>query len=184
MTIPLMILAFLAFAGGFLNIPELMGGSRVLKEFLAPVFADAVKLNQIPHMPVPERREWFNIALVLFLVLLMAFRAFRKFGDLKPDDGNRISGIGARSIFGKLAENKFYVDELYDAVFVKPVLKVSGALHEFIEVKFIDRIVNGTGTLVVRFSNIIRYLQAGHVGAYMFFMIIGILLILFFNIIL
>jgi NADH-quinone oxidoreductase subunit L len=108
--------------------------------------------------------------------MLSAYRKFVKklrTGSIETEAG---------SFMERLAANKFYVDELYDAVFVKPALKISRALHEFVEIRFIDRIVNGTGTMVVRFSNIIRYLQAGHVDAYMFFMIIGILLILFFNI--
>ena len=184
MTIPLMILAVLSFFGGFLNIPELMGGSGVLKEFLAPVFADAVKLNQIHHLPVPALREWVNMALVIFLVLLMALRAYREFVISERGTAIHEPRTVKVSFSHRMAENKFYIDELYDAVFVKPALKLSDGLHKFIEVKSIDRIVNGTGTLVVRFSNAIRYLQAGHVGAYLFFMIIGILLILFFNIIL
>ena len=179
MTIPLLILAFLAFFGGFLNIPELMGGSGVLKEFLSPVFADAVKLNQVPYLLVPEKREWYNIALVIILVVLAILAAYRKF-VIKLRTGSIETEAG--SFIERLAANKFYIDELYDAIFVKPALKISGALHEFVEVRFIDRVVNGAGTMIVRFSNIIRYLQAGHVGMYMFFMIIGILLILFFNI--
>ncbi|MCX6287737.1 MAG: NADH-quinone oxidoreductase subunit L [Bacteroidetes bacterium] len=177
MTIPLILLAFLAFIGGSLNIPELMGGSGVLKEFLAPVFADAVKINQLPHHNIPAGLEWTNIGVVILLVLLMAWSAYRRFVTREPE-------TETRNFFMRLAENKFYVDELYDAVFVKPALRLSEGLHKVVETKFIDRIVNGTGTGIIKFSNTIRYLQAGHVGVYMFFMIIGILLILFFNIIL
>ena len=177
MVIPLIVLAIFAFAGGFLNIPEMMGGSGVLKEFLAPVFADAVKLNQLQHLSVPEKREWFNMALVILLVLLMVVRAYRKFVNYKAETLKQ-------SYFIKLAENKFYVDEIYDTVFVRPAMWLSSGLHRFVEIRLIDRIVNGTGSLVVGFSNLVRYIQAGHVGAYLFFMVIGILLILFFNIIL
>ena len=181
MAIPLMILAFLSFFGGFLNIPEIMGGTGVLKDFLAPVFADALKIMHLPHHHVSAPLEWTNMAVMILLVLLMAWSAYRNFvKDLKPED----LGVVSKSFIRRLAVNKFYVDELFDAVFVKPALRISEALHEFVEIKFIGRIVDGTGTMVVRFSNVIRYLQTGHVGAYLFFMIIGILLILFFNIVL
>ena len=66
---------------------------------------------------------------------------------------------------------------------MKPALRISETLQKVVEERIIDRAVNGTGALVVRFSNVIRHLQNGHVGFYMFFMIIGILLILLFNII-
>ncbi len=215
MTIPLMVLAFLAFFGGLLNIPGIMGGSERLKEFLAPVFADANRLQQFQMNHVSARLEWSNISTVIFLVLMVAWMAFRRYGIRDADHVPRATShvprdsshvpratshlprdsshvprptshvpLATRHFFTRLAENKFYVDEIYDAVFVKPALWLSDALHKFVEVRFIDRIVDGTGILVVRFSNLMRYLQAGHVGAYLFFMIIGIILILFFNIIL
>ena len=46
----------------------------------------------------------------------------------------------------------------------------------------IDRLVNGVGEMVVRTGNTIRYVQTGNVGFYMFIMILGIIAILFFNI--
>ena len=114
----------------------------------------------------------------------MCIRDSAETSHLTSDISHQSSGIHSPDFFARLAQNKFYVDEIYDAVFVKPALWLSDALHRFVEIRFIDRIVDGTGILVVRFSNLMRYLQAGHVGAYLFFMIIGIILILFFNIIL
>ena len=181
MTIPIMILAFLSFFGGFFNIPDIMGGSGILKNFLAPVFADAQKLMQLPHHRIPASLEWTNMAVIILLVLLMAWTAYRKF---VKSPGPEEKAVGRTAFFHRLLTNKFYVDEIYDTIVVKPALRISEILHKFVEIRFIDRIVDGTGTMVVRFSNVIRYLQAGHVGAYLFFMIIGILLILFFNIIL
>jgi len=182
MTLPLMLLAVLAFFGGFLNIPEIMGGNGALKEFLAPVFADAVKLQQMTPHHVSATMEWTSMGAVLVLVLVMAWMAYRRY--LMTDDRYLMTDGAEKNPIVRIIENKFYVDEIYDAVFVKPALKISEALHEFVEVKFIDRLVDGAGSLVVKLSNLLRYLQAGHVGAYLFFMIIGILLILFFNIIL
>jgi NADH-quinone oxidoreductase subunit L len=181
MTIPLMILAFLSFFGGFINIPDIMGGSGILKNFLAPVFADAQNLSLLSHHHVPAGLEWSNMGVMVLLVLLMAWSAYKKF---VREPIHEEPEAGRQAFFSKLLTNKFYIDELYDAFLVKPALRISDFLHKFIELRFIDRVVDGTGTVVVRFSNVIRYLQAGHVGAYMFFMIIGILLILFFNIIL
>lgn len=181
MTIPLMILAFLSFFGGFINIPDIMGSSGILNNFLAPVFADARQLRLISHHHVSAALEWSNMAVMVLLVLLMAWAAYKKFVR-EPIHEEPETGLPA--FFHKLLTNKFYIDELYDTMLVKPALRISDFLHKFVELKFIDRLVDGTGTLVIRFSNAIRYLQAGHVGVYMFFMILGILLILFFNIIL
>ena len=69
MTIPLMVLAFLAFFGGLLNIPGIMGGSERLKEFLAPVFADANRLQQFQMNHVSARLEWSNISTVILSLI-------------------------------------------------------------------------------------------------------------------
>lgn len=77
---------------------------------------------------------------------------------------------------------KLYLDELYETIIEKPVLWLSEMLHRFMEVKGIDRLVNGTGNMAVRTGNLLRYIQTGNVGFYMFLMIIGVMLILIFNV--
>ena len=81
-----------------------------------------------------------------------------------------------------LISQKYYVDELYELIIVKPLLWLSTILHRIIEVGFIDRIVNSFGNLVIRTGNTLRYIQTGNVGFYMFIMILGIILMLFLNI--
>ena len=178
MTIPLIILAILAAAGGLLNIPSLFGGNSGLEQFLSPVFADAdTIMKQIP--PGTHFTEYILMAVTLVCVLAMIFWAYRRFvrqqSGLLPD-GTRPSFIV------KLVSGKYYIDELYNIVFVKPLLCLSRFLHDIIELRFIDRIVNGLGSLVVWTGNTVRYVQTGNVGFYMFIMILGIILILFFNI--
>jgi NADH-quinone oxidoreductase subunit L len=77
----------------------------------------------------------------------------------------------------KVLENKWYVDELYDAVIVNPLVKFSGFLDRIIERKGIDGGVNGVGKLVRWGADRMRLLQNGQVGAYLFTMVIGIVLI-------
>jgi len=112
-------------------------------------------------------------------VLVMVFWAYHRYitrqHGLSPDDSRR-------SLPVRLISHKYYVDELYRAIVVKPILWLSQMLHEIVEIRIIDRIVNGMGTMVVWTGNTIRYVQTGNVGFYMFIMILGIMLILFFNI--
>jgi NADH-quinone oxidoreductase subunit L len=63
----------------------------------------------------------------------------------------------------------------------KPVAGLSNFLHDVVELKVIDRFVNQTGNLVVWMGKNVRYIQTGNVGAYLFYMVISIILILFFN---
>ena len=81
-----------------------------------------------------------------------------------------------------IISRKFYADEIYDFLFVRPALWLSKTIYNFIELKFIDRGVNGIGTFVIKLGNTIRYIQTGHVGFYLFIMVMGIIAILIFNI--
>jgi NADH-quinone oxidoreductase subunit L len=86
-----------------------------------------------------------------------------------------------RKGFVKLAYNKFYLDEFYDTIIVKPVNQLSGFLKDTIDIKIFDRIVEFTGKLVMYSGSKIRLLQTGNVGFYLFAMVISIILVLFFN---
>jgi NADH-quinone oxidoreductase subunit L len=70
--------------------------------------------------------------------------------------------------------NKWYVDELYDAIIVRPLYAISRFLNNFIE-RFIDWIVNGVGRLVQYGGRQLRLLQSGQVGGYVLLMVVGIL---------
>ena len=76
---------------------------------------------------------------------------------------------------GKVLENKWYVDELYDAVIVKPVYAIAKYFNDVFERKGIDGFVNGIGRAVNYTSRQVRLLQSGQVGMYVLMMVIGIL---------
>ncbi len=178
MTIPLIILAMLAAIGGLLNIPAVFGGGTWLAGFLAPVFADAAAIGLHP-VSLSHATEWLLMATTLTGCLVMISWAWRRYvkndKGLLPDDTSR-------PFFVKLISGKYFIDELYDILFVKPLLWLSRFLHQVVELRFIDRIVNSVGQVVEWTGSTVRYVQTGNVGFYMFIMILGIILILFFNI--
>ncbi len=178
MTTPLIVLSVLAAIGGVLNIPVLFGGENWLSGFLAPVFADAMAVKVQPAA-LSHATEWLLMATTLAGCLVTIFWAWRRYvkqeNGLLPDEAKR-------SLLVQLISKKYYIDELYDFVFVKPSLWCSRYLHQVVELRFIDRIVNGVGQVVIWTGNTVRYVQTGNVGFYMFIMILGIILILFFNI--
>jgi NADH-quinone oxidoreductase subunit L len=77
--------------------------------------------------------------------------------------------------------HKYYVDEIYSAVITKPLDKISGFLESIVESKFIDNIVNKIGTFVEWIGGWLRQLQTGNVDFYLFAMVVGIVLMLFFK---
>ncbi|MCX6304634.1 MAG: NADH-quinone oxidoreductase subunit L [Bacteroidetes bacterium] len=178
MTTPLIILAILAAVGGVLNIPEIFDGGSRLSAFLAPVFADAAAVTA-HQVPLPHSTEWLLMGITLAGVAGMVLWAFNRYVRKQPV---LLPDSARRSFIPNLLTKKYYIDELYDFIIVKPLDRLSTFLHDVVEIRFIDRIVNGVGNMVVWTGNTVRFIQTGNVGFYMFIMILGIILILFLNI--
>ncbi len=165
MTIPLIILAILAVIGGFLGIPEVFAkNSNLLVHFLNPVLG-----GEGTGQEIPASTEWMLMGISTILAIVMVLYAWSRFSK-KPELGEPVG-------FGKWMADKFYVDELYDAMIVKPLNALGDFFNNIIEKKLIDGLVNGTGRLVQYGSRQLRYLQSGQVGGYVLLMVIGIVLL-------
>ena len=78
----------------------------------------------------------------------------------------------------KLVYNKFYLDEIYNVIIIKPIKTASYVFYEFIEKYVIDFAVNGVAKIVNLSGVMIRILQSGSLSAYLFIMVFGILVFL------
>jgi NADH-quinone oxidoreductase subunit L len=85
----------------------------------------------------------------------------------------------ANTGFGKILENKWYVDELYQMIILNPLKWLAAFFNNILEIKLIDGTVNGVGKFVNYSSRQLRWLQSGQVGAYILLMVIGMLLLFF-----
>jgi NADH-quinone oxidoreductase subunit L len=74
--------------------------------------------------------------------------------------------------------HKYFVDELYDKVIVTPLYWIASRLDSLVERLGIDRLVNSMGNAVVDGSSMVRLLQTGNIGFYVFAMVVGIILML------
>jgi len=164
MTVPLIILAILSIIGGFVGIPEVFapGGDKIT-EFLSPVIAKH-EGHEVSHST-----EYMLMALSTGLVILTIVFAWFKFKNYQPKEEKGL---------GKILENKWYVDELYDKVIVNPFNKLAGFLNNFFERFIIDGIVNGVGRAVNYGSRQLRLIQSGQVGSYVLLMVLSILFLL------
>ena len=79
--------------------------------------------------------------------------------------------------FAKVLANKWYVDELYDAIIVRPLRSLSAFFNNVIERSGIDGFVNGVGRGINYSSRQVRLLQNGQVGSYILMMVIGIIVL-------
>ena len=167
MTIPLIVLAILAVVGGFLGIPEVFAkNSNWLESFLAPIFASSKALTETVH--ADHSKELVMMGVVTGLVLTVIAIAWNKFSKYE-EKGVEETGLG------KVLADKWYIDELYNAVIVNPLDALAALLKNVVEKSGIDGIVNGVGNLVNYSSRQLRLLQNGQVGAYILLMVLSLL---------
>jgi NADH-quinone oxidoreductase subunit L len=164
MTIPLWVLAILAMVGGFVGIPAVIKpDAHWLAKFLGPVVGEGPGGAEMS-----TGTEWALIAISVTVALIGTFAAVARFSK-KPE-------LGEPTGFGKVLANKWYVDELYNALFVKP-LDLLAQFLVFFDKYVIDGIVNGIGRLVQYGSRQLRLLQSGQVGGYVLLMVVGIIVL-------
>jgi NADH-quinone oxidoreductase subunit L len=168
MTGPLGILAALSLGGGLLNIPAIFGGGDWLQHFLEPV------LGKTHEAHISASMEWILMALVVGLVVVVIYMAYRTYAVQKQVPGAEADETG----IGSVLNHKYYVDEIYNAVFVKPTQQLSAFVGRVIDVDFLDGLVNGVGSFTKRLGRIIRKVQEGTVGFYLFVFAFGVLLLL------
>lgn len=176
MTIPLVVLAVLSTIGGFIGMPDIFHMPHFLNEFLKPIstFADSYRFGEVSHT-----FEYLVVGVTLILLAVVIYGTFNKYvtkGHV-PAPEAQLTGVQ------RLLANKFYVDEFYDAVITKPMNILSKFGYNWIEKGFIDRIVNSFGQMTNGAAGLLRYTQSGHLGIYLFGMIIAIIVILVFKLI-
>jgi len=174
MTLPLVVLAVLSVAGGFMGVPEALHGSHWLNGFLAPVFAPSASLaHHAEHLS--HSTEYMLMGVVTVLTLVMIAIAYVQY--VSKNQVPAAEGVST-SPFHRLLYNKYYVDELYDAIIVKPLFWLSVQFDAIIERLGIDNLVNTFGSSVVWGSRAARRLQTGSIGFYIFVMVISIMVLL------
>lgn len=172
MTIPLIVLAILSVIGGWIGIPEVLGGHHFLEEFLDPVFEDS-SIRMIHHLP--ETTEYLLMAIavgVMLVSLYYAYTIYVKNKTIPADEEEELNPIH------QLVYKKYWVDEIYETLITKPLNAISEVLYKLVDNQIIDGIVNGAGSLIRWKSQVLRLAQTGNIGFYVFVMIAGIVLIL------
>jgi NADH-quinone oxidoreductase subunit L len=180
MTIPLIILAVLSAFGGFLGIPAVFNAPHLLSEFLDPVFAYSRNIRAEAFLPhIMSHTLEFTLmgisVLVAVIAIVIAYVAYVKRGAVPADEDAKLSPLHT------LLYRKYYIDELYNAMIVRPLMWLSGAVYRFIELALVDPIVNGFGKAVIGSGKTLRLVQTGTTGFYIFVMVFFIALILFLN---
>ena len=181
MTGPLLVLGVLAAFGGWLNVPELLsaiGPVGKLEHWLEPVVGAAALRTTLGA--APEVSHSTELALVGTAIAIavagIAFAVIR----LKPTALVPKKDYPAAEGIDRVLENKYFVDEGYDATFVQPTLGVSRTvLWKGLDAGIIDGLlVNGSALFAKAVGWIGSQLQTGQVGTYAWVLLIGVITLL------
>jgi len=172
MTGPLALLGILTVLGGALNVPELLGGHAFLERWLEPVTGVAQRLQ--PAVEVAHATEWALVAGAVLIAVLGIVGAFRL---LKPEALVAARLAPPERGLARLLWKKWYVDELYDAIIVRPVMWLSReVLWKIVDARIVDGVlVNGTAAASRAVGWLGSRLQTGEVGVYVVLFVIGVL---------
>ena len=172
MTGPLVVLGVLTLFGGALNIPHLFGGNAFLEHWLEPVTGVAHRLR--PALEVAAATEWTLVAGAVLVAVLGIVGALRL---LKPEALVPARLAPPETGLARLLWKKWYVDELYDAIIVRPVLWLSReVLWKIVDARIVDGLlVNGTAAASRAVGWLGSRLQTGEVGVYVVLFVIGVL---------
>jgi NADH-quinone oxidoreductase subunit L len=186
MTVPLIILAICAVAGGWFAAPHLVGGPDYFESFVHPVFAsyqgqamvtqqeslaggagEAGGIQPSPGMELLHALTGWPV-IAAFVGLLGAWWFYIHKPDAAKRTKQRMQGLYA------LVYNKYYADEIYAALFVRPLLWIStNVLWHFVDEKLIDGTVNGVAHISSETGGQLRELQSGNARSYATWVVIG-----------
>ncbi|AYN06684.1 NADH-quinone oxidoreductase subunit L [Flavobacterium sp. 140616W15] len=158
-TFPLIILAILATFGGLISLP----GNSWLNTYLAPLFTKVA--GEAHHLGTTEY-TLMGVAVLGGLVgIFIAYLKYIKQNNV-PGEDESITGVT------KVLYNKYYVDELYDFLFVRSINGLSKFFRDYVETS-LSALVFGLGKVTNEVSYQGRRLQNGSIGLYLFAFVLG-----------
>ncbi len=179
---PLGVLAFLSIVGGWVNIPEALPLPQVdwLHHWLEPVFEPAVAVASAQgkvaghYAPVGGGEAlWAGIGTVLALAaVVVTLRRLQQ--KMYPTEKEAVIPSG----FGGILYRKWYVDELYDWLVVKPLGRIWRFCWKVVDSAIIDGLVNGAGHTARVAGWAGAQMQSGRVTTYLVVFMLGALLVL------
>jgi NADH-quinone oxidoreductase subunit L len=201
MALALIVLAIGSVAAGYIGVPAVLGGSNQIEHFLEPSFhargtAAASPSHGsegvppageagAPHaaegaMPSAEHHDTGTELALMGVSIALAFLGIALawfFFVRSPAAADTVAS--AAGPLHTLLLNKYYVDEVYDALFVRPTVALSrGLLWKVVDAEVIDGAVNGAGSVVQTCAAWLRRLQTGSVKVYAASLLLGVVLIL------
>ncbi len=166
MTVPLVVLAIFSLVGGWVGLPDGVLWGNQFDHYLQPSLATVHGGEH--HLAGSTVLMLTLLAIAVALTsIAVAYSMYIK----SPGSADRV-----QEKVGGLFEvlwNKYYVDEIYEALILKPYSELSRLFWQVLDVRGIDGAVNGIASLSAGFGNWLRHLHTGNVQTYALVMLVG-----------
>ncbi len=175
MTVPLMILGVLSVIGGWVGMPHLFGVTNYFEHWLDPVTAKGSEIAASMHASSGgdagmEMTLMFVTVVLVIGAILLARHLYIRHTEVSTRVREKAGGAYT------LLLNKYYVDEIYDFLVVKPFVGLSTFFWKIVDVLVIDGFVNGLARLSALASDLLRFIQTGRVRSYATLFVAGVVL--------
>jgi NADH-quinone oxidoreductase subunit L len=173
MLVPLVVLAMLAVSGGWMAAPHLLGGANLFEQYLAPVFSTATETPAVAADASADASELLQALLGAPVVAgLIGFFFAWWFYIRSPKTPKKLAGSLAATY--KLLSGKYFVDELYAAVIVRPLVWISDkVLWRVVDEGVIDGTVNAVARVSEEAGDKLRYASTGNIRTYAAWILVG-----------
>ncbi|HET8825242.1 MAG TPA: NADH-quinone oxidoreductase subunit L, partial [Terriglobales bacterium] len=185
---PLVVLAVLSIVGGWVGIPGSLGGNNHFDKFLGPVFRSTTPAVNAEHAQAgesfpPEQttegeepKTGHSTELMFTFISvgagLLGLGLAWLLYSAKPDLPDRIAD-SLHALYTAVA-NKYWVDEMYAAIFVKPLVAISTLVFwRGVDQTVIDGTLNGGAAGARELSDEVRHMQSGNLRSYAGWIAIG-----------
>jgi NADH-quinone oxidoreductase subunit L len=179
MTAPLVILAALSVVGGWIGLPKILGENvDRFGAFLSPILLPLASAVDVGEHGLSGGTEWLlmGVSVAAAVAGLLLARNWYVKQQGRPAERTAASFPAAY----RLVADKFRVDELYDALIVRPFDWLARALWKVVDVLIIDGFLNATAFLVELVGDLLRFLQTGNVRNYALTLFLGLVALMLF----
>lgn len=163
MLVPLFVLALFSIIGGFFGMPEIMHQTHFIGSYLSTVIKEPK--HEISHFF--EYSLWATTILVLAII---SWITYKRYGNATEQTFNKIPNS-----IGLFLSKKYYLDEIYDFIIVRPLKFIGTWFKDVFEFKFVRRVVYSPGFILNQGSVGLKSFQSGNISWYIISMIIGLI---------
>ena len=168
---PLVVLAVLSAIGGWFALPTFFQGPDYFANFLAALFGG----HETGEAGAQQLE--LTLAFVAVTAAVVGFLVAYRLYHMKPGEADELAKRMKRTY--TLLLNKYYVDELYAAVIVRPLLWLStNVFWKAVDVRAIDGAVNGIASSTSAIGDSVRHTQSGNTRSYAMWVVVGAIVIL------